>query len=177
MEAPKPEPADRIYDAIHVVGRWAFVASLAGLIGLILYPVFFPVHGGRELAPTTRCLTNLKVLGVSMEIYISDFDDRYPWVNWDKELEPYHKSRDLLTCPLLAREEKQYGYALNREILGKDAATLSHPEKTVVFFESDALAPDVVANTAAIAATRHDGYSNISFADGHAKSVPATKLP
>jgi hypothetical protein len=73
------------------------------------------------------------------------------------------------------------GFALEWQLLGASLHTLKDPSKTVLIFETDALAPNVVANLAAISYSRHTNYQNrrmswCAYADGHAKSkfeVPA----
>ena len=96
----------------------AIVAILAGL----LFPVF---ARARASALSTRCLANLRQVGLAVQMYASDWDDGFPWgvdsadrycpQIWNGQpqwlpliatmpyahevLDPYIKSRELWHCP------------------------------------------------------------------------------
>jgi len=94
------------------------IAVLAGL----LFPV---LSAARGQARSTRCLANLRQIGMALEMYAQDYDDRYPWgldpadmyapQIWDPfpqwqawipymppvwtTMEPYIKSKEIWHCP------------------------------------------------------------------------------
>ncbi|HJN16713.1 MAG TPA: type II secretion system protein [Armatimonadota bacterium] len=96
----------------------AIIAILAGMI----FPVF---SRARAKARATKCLSNLKQLGLSFEMYASDYDELYPmakdaadeevpeqwagsptWQGWlpylprlEDAMDPYVRNRDLWACP------------------------------------------------------------------------------
>lgn len=151
---------------------------------LIAGAIIFPVVGGHHYSPKTACISNLKQVGTGTLIYMSDFDDRYPIKAWQDEIDPYVKNRDLYSCPEITNERKaKWGYAMNYELLGRE----QKPEdlsKIPLLFETDALAPNVVANIGSRSTTRHKskqdgiGGSVITFADSSTKFVKAgTPLP
>lgn len=152
---------------------------------LIAGAIIFPVFGGHHHSPKIACMSNLKQLGTSTLIYMSDFDDRYPIKAWQDEIYPYAKYDDLYSCVEIVSEKKsKWGYAMNYEVLGKEVTTPENDAKTPILFETDALAPNVVANVGSRSTTRHKskqdgiGGSNISFADTHTKFYKAgTPLP
>ena len=106
------------FSLIEILVVIAIIAILAGMI----FPVF---SAARSKARSTRCLANLKQLGMSVEMYSADWDELYPfakdvadhWVpeQWDAypnwkawlpympflsdSLDPYVRSRELWHCP------------------------------------------------------------------------------
>lgn len=110
----------------HSEGRRGFtliellvVIAIIGILAAILFPVF---ARARENARRTSCVSNVKQLGVAMQMYVQDFDNSFPprlpnpvagppypckpcrsdmgapstWINL---AQPYVKSRQLFVCP------------------------------------------------------------------------------
>ena len=103
-------------------------------------------------------------------MYVQDYDERFPHQPelWMTALGPYVKNDELYRCPSLSKSE--YGTAFDSRLAGKDSATLSEPEKTSAIFESQNRARN--ANSPGTGfSTRHNGFGNVGFADGHAKSL------
>lgn len=101
------------------------VLAIIGILSAILFPVFGRV---REEGRATVCLSNLKQLGLSLEMYTQDTNGRYPmnrfadyaheptgclstppdppasglagssW-NWKRALLPYLKDQQIFECP------------------------------------------------------------------------------
>ncbi|PIZ45085.1 MAG: hypothetical protein COY42_12900 [Armatimonadetes bacterium CG_4_10_14_0_8_um_filter_66_14] len=85
------------------------VIAIIAILAAILFPVFAKA---REKARATSCLSNLKQIGLGLEMYCQDFDERYvmaqtwchrrdPAANaqyWQK-LQPYVKNYGLFACP------------------------------------------------------------------------------
>jgi len=55
------------------------VIAIIAILAAILFPVFAQA---REKARQTSCLSNLKQLGTSMQMYIQDYDERLPGSSW-----------------------------------------------------------------------------------------------
>lgn len=74
METPIPSnyfPKPRAFTLIELLVVIAIIAILAA----ILFPVFAQA---KESAKATTCLSNMRQLGTSMTIYLSDFDGYFP---------------------------------------------------------------------------------------------------
>jgi len=52
------------------------VIAIIAILAAILFPVF---ARAREKARAASCMSNLKQLGLALEMYSSDHDDYYPW--------------------------------------------------------------------------------------------------
>ena len=89
------------------------VIAIIAILAAILFPVF---TAAREKARQTACFNNLKQIGVGLDLYMQDNDDRYPHGNgwsWGKitrysqwtAIYPYTKQgwgkgmRTILNCP------------------------------------------------------------------------------
>jgi prepilin-type N-terminal cleavage/methylation domain-containing protein/prepilin-type processing-associated H-X9-DG protein len=89
------------------------VIAIIAILAAILFPVFAQA---REAARKTSCLSNLKQLGIGMNMYATDYDDQcVPWnlrfnnknqydqfgvsLTWDRLIQPYIKNNKILECP------------------------------------------------------------------------------
>lgn len=140
--------------------------------------VFRPGYHGGSSYVVPRCLSNVKQLGSSIQLYLGDYDERMPLNDWSVELGPYIGGTNHYHCPQLQKEAREakakvidrYGYAMHSAVMGKSATKIDSQE--VVFFETDALAPGVVANLAARSTTRHNNKSVIGYMDSSARRRP-----
>lgn len=158
---------------------WIYALIVFPLICLL--GVFLMPGGGnsRESARKTMCLSNLKQMATSALIYIEDNGGRLPHKEWVDPINSYAKAAELFTCSIMVRDKKQWGYAMNSKVMGTVVAKASDPTKTTLVFEVDALAKDVVANTAARSLDRHpvgnSTGSNESRLDSSAKFIQTPK--
>lgn len=78
------------------------VIAIIAILAAILFPVFAQA---REKARQTSCLSNMKNIGTGMNMYVQDFDERFPqkWgrtpandddktVSWRNKIDPYIKN-------------------------------------------------------------------------------------
>jgi prepilin-type N-terminal cleavage/methylation domain-containing protein/prepilin-type processing-associated H-X9-DG protein len=85
------------------------VIAIIAILAAILFPVF---ARAREKARQTSCLSNLKQLGLAIQMYAQDYDERltrpyrYMYPNgtrslfwWGDMMQPYIKNYQLLECP------------------------------------------------------------------------------
>lgn len=159
--------------------RW-WIAITTALVLLITAAIVFPILAstGGHGAPNATCLYNLKELGFALQIYASDYDERLPATGWGDELKPFYKNEDMLTCPIVRKEQQTaFGYAMNSEVMGIDASKVKDPAKAVVFFETDALGRGVVANLAARNRDRHKGKSHVAYLDTQARAISKEQEP
>ncbi len=67
------------------------VIAIIAILAAILFPVFAQA---REKARATKCLSNMKQIGTALQLYVDDFDERFPgagwqYGTWSKSIAPY----------------------------------------------------------------------------------------
>lgn len=80
------------------------VIAIIAILASILFPVF---ARAREKARSAVCLSNLKQLMLSVEMYLDDYDELFPYQSSDNDVEnwwhgrilPYVKNKLIFTCP------------------------------------------------------------------------------
>jgi len=102
-----------------------FVIAIISLLAALLFPVFAKA---REQARSATCLSNLRQIGMSLQLYLEDYDETYPMnrlpdathamqgcaltgsssyplsnledssLNWRRVIQPYLKSRQVQVC-------------------------------------------------------------------------------
>src|SRR4026208_1959709 len=73
------------------------VVAIIAILAAILFPVFAQA---REKARQTSCLSNMKQVGLAMNMYLGDYDETFPWSTssqqsgwtWYQSLDPYIKT-------------------------------------------------------------------------------------
>jgi len=148
-----------------------------GLILPMMAAVMFPVFAkAREAARTTACLSNVKQLGLAMQMYASENDDHLPpSASWTEAASPYIKSaRGLWRCPSAHTQEPCY--AMNWKLNKADINTLPRPQDTVMIFESVPGRNQVGGIELLPSPPRHLGMENLGFADGHVRSFRVREL-
>lgn len=143
------------------------VTTIAGVILWTRQPRKEHIH--------MSCTSNIKHMATALQLYQSEWDDRFPASNWQTSITPLLKHTDLFTCSVLLPKGGHDGFAMDWHLLGVSQQTIEDPSKTVLVFEVDALAPNIVANLAAVSYSRHKNYqgrrnSSFGYADSHVKS-------
>ena len=79
------------------------VIAIIAILAAILFPVFAQA---REKARQTSCLSNMKQMGLSVLMYVQDYDETFPlgipdnWNNaWPVAVQPYCKNLQMFRCP------------------------------------------------------------------------------
>lgn len=90
------------------------LVALAALAGIILYPVFV---SAKPASSRTRCLSNVKLMAIALQMYQSDHEDRAPVDSWMDRLATYTKSDERFRCPDV---RKGAGYGFNAYLMGKE---------------------------------------------------------
>ena len=88
------------------------VIAIIAILAAILFPVFAQAKAS---AKKTQCLSNMKQLGLSLNMYITDYDDTFPNRrfepfgtvatfdfdnnSWRTVIQPYAKNTQILECP------------------------------------------------------------------------------
>ncbi len=91
------------------------VIAIIAILAAILFPVF---ARAREKARQTSCLSNMKQIGLAVEMYKADYDGFYcystnfsPWGTWyDFFLAPYIRNTQVTQCPSTPTWPTGYAY-------------------------------------------------------------------
>lgn len=156
--------------------RWSVAHGLLAMVGLaIAFAIFYPIVP-QPAANITACLGNLKQLATGVQIYIADYDDRFPPETWTDATMPFTKNEDLLICTENIGRGG-YGYAMNAAVVGQ---VYVQPEmnRMVLYFETDAKARNLIMNLAGRADAKHEErFSNVAYCDGSARTVEIGQRP
>jgi prepilin-type N-terminal cleavage/methylation domain-containing protein len=81
------------------------VIAIIAILAAILFPVFAQA---REKARTTTCISNLRQIGLANQMYVQDYDERFPFAGRDwpqasfvdvwNGLGPYMKNTQMFVC-------------------------------------------------------------------------------
>src|SRR4051812_44712629 len=81
------------------------VIAIIAILAAILFPVFAQA---REKARTTTCISNLRQIGLANQMYVQDYDERFPYAGHDwpqasfvdvwNGLGPYMKNTQMFVC-------------------------------------------------------------------------------
>jgi prepilin-type N-terminal cleavage/methylation domain-containing protein/prepilin-type processing-associated H-X9-DG protein len=82
------------------------VIAIIAILAAILFPVFAKA---REKARQTSCLSNVKQLGLAMQMYAGDYDEKLPYhciqgQMWKVYTMPYIKSSAIHMCPSVGHD-------------------------------------------------------------------------
>jgi prepilin-type N-terminal cleavage/methylation domain-containing protein/prepilin-type processing-associated H-X9-DG protein len=153
------------------------VIAIIAILASILFPVF---SRAREKARQTACLSNLKQLGLALQMYAGDYDGYLPMADNQPAmtgqtspvdvLNPYVKNTQIWRCPSDKTNcWKDYGLsydycmgALLHLSLSIDDPSYD-PVKSWIFCDFDS--------------TWHTKGSNCLYLDGHVKTNTATVIP
>ncbi len=92
------------------------VISIIAVLAAMLFPVF---ARSREKARQAACTSNLKQIGIALQMYTDDYDGTYPrgqfWPFdgtqlWSVVVAPYVKNTDVFKCPSQGSDPYGYGY-------------------------------------------------------------------
>jgi prepilin-type N-terminal cleavage/methylation domain-containing protein/prepilin-type processing-associated H-X9-DG protein len=127
------------------------VIAIIAILAAILFPVF---ARAREKARQASCSSNLKQLGLAMEMYLTDFDELYPnrdhiWVDGPGSsppdwgiLHPYIKNAELWRCP--SDQHRAIGYGITCGFFRRkewnppvqDRAKVAYPAQKICMWDS-----------------------------------------
>jgi prepilin-type N-terminal cleavage/methylation domain-containing protein/prepilin-type processing-associated H-X9-DG protein len=170
------------------------VVAVIAILAAILFPVFAQA---REKARQTTCMSNMKQLGLSVNLYLHDWEEGFPqthptltpWerssrrdrlvADWFHLLYPYSRNVGINQCPsdpnLSTRRPNSYipnGYF----VYGARLADLPHPSQTIYLYESADDNGDYETKPwlgmeeiedEDVAVKRHHGGANYLFCDWH----------
>jgi len=178
------------------------VIAIIAILASILFPVFAQA---RAKARQASCMSNLKQLGIALEMYAQDADGVYPpWgtdgadpdagppdvYTWDTVLLPYMKNKQILVCPSNTHRGAR-SYAMPRYVSAQYRDYIPAPTETVALFDKGWKDAGVRGDAAAEnffqthGSTGHDLSTelwhnegkNFLFVDGHVKWYQKTAGP
>jgi len=173
------------------------VIAIIAILAAMLLPA---LSRAKERAHSTQCVSNLRQIGVAMQLYGDDGDERLPAANgsvpwsstnpvaWTKPLVEYYHTTNVLRCAAMQRQFYQSGFNyfmgtravfvqtgqpgnLNLRRIQFPAQYLLSGD-TNLPFENDDADPDNYTQDTLFAAPSpvHNGKLNILFADFHVRS-------
>jgi len=172
------------------------VIAIIAILAAILFPVF---SRARAKARQTACLSNVKQIGLALEMYCQDNDECFPVVDhttgygWWAPLYPYVKNAQVFRCPAYKAgpTEPATDYLLNglfahgvsqsffEDVSAQISIAIRLPGCAETGYHPWPDDPSTASNWDSltnysdfegnIATTIHNGGSNYGFADGHAK--------
>lgn len=152
-----------------VVGNGLAVAGIiVGAFSLLFLvmaaAIMFPVFArAREAAKVSNCTTNLKEIGMGMQMYSNDYDGYLPRSqNWLDAMKPYVKNPSAYRCP--SAKAPDMGYAFNAPLSGARTSTLE--QDRVLCFDARG-GRNAFGDKSILAARHRDGTANVVCADGH----------
>jgi prepilin-type N-terminal cleavage/methylation domain len=110
------------------------VIAIISLLAAILFPVF---ARARENARRTACLSNTRQIGLAVQMYSQDYDEKlvsYRYIvpdgstsyGWRKALESYVKNNQVFVCPSAKKVYSTCGSYYDPTIIGTDNASGSY---------------------------------------------------
>ena len=143
------------------------VVAIIGILAAILFPVF---SKAREQARSTQCKSNLKQIGLALQMYEADAG-RLPvaWngdelnvpsnaatlpygqgIGWTKRILPYLKDAQLYQCPSSSQasftEFSAYtSYAINLFVTNMNSGKIAAPDRTLLCFDAYEVGPSSYA--------------------------------
>ncbi|MCJ7752300.1 MAG: hypothetical protein MUQ65_14640, partial [Armatimonadetes bacterium] len=142
-------------------------ASLA-LQTAIIGPVF---ERARASAQKSVCLSNMKNLSLAMQMYLTDYEGRFPEADgWVEALTEYIRDESVLKCPE-DDSEASCSYGMNAALSGKTLDEIGDASGVVVFFETASPGDNPVGGAEdVVSPPRHPTGNSYGFADGHASA-------
>lgn len=154
-----------------------FREILMGLACVALYVLIFCFPwgsmGGKQAAKRSACLSNVKQQSLGLIVYSTDYDRFPPGRAWMDSTARYRRGESAqkdwtVHCPEVPKN--RFGYAFNAALSG--AKLPKRPELVPLTYESSNLRRNAVDPVTSLPRPgRHDGKSNLAYADGHARSV------
>jgi prepilin-type N-terminal cleavage/methylation domain-containing protein/prepilin-type processing-associated H-X9-DG protein len=143
------------------------VIAIIAIIAAILFPVFAQAQ---KKSKAIACLSNIKQISLGILMYLQDYDEKMPHRDQYQELVyPYLKNNRVYRCPKVKGSPENQGYALESRLTGKELYQIKNIGQTPLLWDSWNLEKNATDPGISFAA-RHNGFGNIAFVDGHARS-------
>jgi hypothetical protein len=128
------------------------------------------------VAHTLTCMSNMKQLGMGMQLYMQDYDERLPaCVMWDHAVESRlakagKQDDDSVEHPFQCpAATSPASYGMNAALSAAREADVDSPAQTVLLFDADAPTRSFAGGPHDLARSRHDNMPVVVFLNGHAE--------
>ncbi len=150
-------------------------AMVTCMFAAIILPVFVPGNR-RESNCGVTCLSNLRQLGTALQAYAQDYSGNSMLPNrdnWCDALYPELKTRAIFKCPDRRSNNGNWSdttsdYQYNSRLSRGNLAAVAFPAQVVAFFDGKGDEWNGSGGPGEVD-SRHDGFPNIAFLDGHVK--------
>ena len=176
------------------------VIAIIAVLAALIFPVF---ASARAKARQNTCISNLRQIGISIELYAMDYDDLYPlavdvidkyspeiwsdhpyWQVWipylpllHEVLQPYQKSKEIWRCP---SDYEQYGssYFFRTEIAFRQMRIggMQRPAETNMLFDASGKWHGSKSRFAPEYPPDPNYRYNCLFADLHVKNITLDQM-
>ncbi|HEX2951604.1 MAG TPA: DUF1559 domain-containing protein, partial [Armatimonadota bacterium] len=156
------------------------VIAIIAILAAILFPVFAKA---REKARQTQCLNNLKQIGMGIQMYTQENDEKFPVaftepsgnangiyddgtdaLQWRTDIGSYVSAEKVFKCPSVGKNTSGYYYGYEAFLSGRALGGFNARLNDIPVV-GDAEAP--VLESPSEASMRHNGKANWTFGDGH----------
>jgi hypothetical protein len=148
--------------------KWA-KAGVALIALAVLTAMMYPAFQRERGSHIDRDLSNVKMLAMALEMYVSDYDALPDPAHWCDRLEEYVKSPAVFRCT--QAPDLRCAYALNIGAVGLTSHSDPEGARLVAIFESDGGWNAHGGQELLPATPRHRGGDNFGFADGRVRWV------
>lgn len=159
--------------------------AIAGICTSALFLLMIPVFAALTLPALARakakaqsisCMNNVKQLELAAIMYSNAHGGKYPAAeHWCDALLPQVQSAKVFQCPADSRASRS-DYAFNQNLSELPITNVSNPGRTVLIFECEGGWNQQGGRELVLGNPRHAGWVIVGFADGHAESVPESRL-
>lgn len=112
------------------------VIGIISILASILFPVF---ARAREKGRQAACLSNLRQIAMSINMYAQDYDEDMtpgylgPGMFWHDLIYPYTHNKQIYQCT--SRKDCLMGYAVNNLVCGKAQGTMFDPSVKILVLD------------------------------------------
>lgn len=165
---PNPNRNKTIVILVLALAFSGLCLCMCPIIAAVVFPAFAQA---RERARFNTCLSNLRQIGQASQMYLQDYDQRFPPTDrWGDAFKPYVEGDTVFRCPSVS--VGGFGYAMNSRLSRQAMAKVATPELTPLVYDSSNLgwnAHDPVQSLPY--PPRHRNFGNcMLFANGAART-------
>lgn len=147
------------------------VVAVIGILAALLLPA---LAQAKEKARATKCLNNLRQIGIASIMYAQDNNEALPGSqheqsSWVERLQPYTAGTNLWRCASDSNRNRPYSYAINNFLLPSGTNSPGYSRTTSIPSTSETM-------FMAESADAYDRSDHFHFAHGHHGGNDATNF-
>jgi hypothetical protein len=146
--------------------------ALAWVTIIISAGVLLSNEAQRRSNESGMCLSNMKVIGMAIQMYAEDHDKRMPPAEqWMDRIADYKSSSHVLHCPTaLSAHPGAYGYAFDSRRSCRKLGSDADQARTILAYDSTKLGRNETDPGQSMPMPGRHGEGNfVAYADGHSK--------